>query len=223
MLAADEDMNCVRSAMNKSSKTISQCEQLIETEKSNMETKEKDFTEYHAERVAEISKYNKSIRTYEKLLAKRKRRVRCTFFLVCGGILMLSGGVSLELIGLVVGGLVALCSAMFFGVAGDGESKEEIQEQLTKLQNALRERLDLKESEQKEYESVMQEHANRIEEYKRNISTMQVKIKNCQQYLDLGKEQITSYWFAEECEEIGVERKCDEVIREYRKHAYSVQ
>lgn len=223
LLAADEDMNCVRSAMIKSSKTISQCEQLIETEKSNMETKEKDFTEYHAERVAEISKYNKSIRTYEKLLAKRKRRVRFTFFLVCGGILMLSGGVSLELIGLVVGGLVALCGAMFFGVAGDGESKEEIQEQLTKLQNALRERLDLKESEQKEYESVMQEHANRIEEYKRNISTMQVKIKNCQQYLDLGKEQITSYWFAEECEEIGVERKCDEVIREYRKHAYSVQ
>lgn len=224
LLAAEEDMNCINNAINKSTKALKQYEQLAEMEKSNMETKETYFKNTYARYDAQIDEYSKGINKCEKLLSKRKRRVRFSILVVILGALITWGALGMQQVAPLGLGLFLLMIGAVVGVSEkEGESKEELKKKLADYQSGLNEAISLKEKEQAEHEKTVKEYMIKMKEYSENTSSTQLKIKNCQQFLDLGKEQIATYWFAEECEEIGVEQDCDETIRECRKLAYSVQ
>lgn len=54
------------------------------------------------------------------------------------------------------------------------------------------------------------------------IPPLQSRISNCQKYLDLGEEKISSIWFEEECKKFEVQRIADNSIKECRKTVFGI-
>ena len=61
-----------------------------------------------------------------------------------------------------------------------------------------------------------------IAQLERQIEEIESKISDCNTYLDLGKDSISTYWFAEKCNAFGVQQSYDNQIVEARKVALEI-
>lgn len=62
-----------------------------------------------------------------------------------------------------------------------------------------------------------------IKSLREDILPLEVRIVECQSYLDLGKKRITSIWFEDECKKVDVQRLADSSIKECRKKVFRME
>lgn len=76
-----------------------------------------------------------------------------------------------------------------------------------------------REEEERKKPGIETKYSNKKEALRKGIQPLQSRIKECQEYLELGKEQIATIWFEEECKKFGVQKVADNSIKECRKTA----
>ena len=98
------------------------------------------------------------------------------------------------------------------------------------LKKAAYERTEAIASEERKKENCKKKHEKKMEEYEAMINQQEKKIRTaqesiaiCKQYVDLGQEALTAYWYAIKCSEFGVKQPFnDSRVPEYRQKALEI-
>lgn len=129
-------------------------------------------------------------------------------------------GVIVLLSGAVIGGLViaGIGVISFYYIYDENSFNkyriENVKEEITTQEVILNKKYE-------SYKKVLENFDNKINGLNKSISKYKAKIAACEKYLDLGEEEISSYWFFMESKAFGAQYPCSNKVKVYRSVAYS--
>jgi tetratricopeptide (TPR) repeat protein len=221
-LTATEDMKLINLEIGRHNKKIQELQsQAVDTENEKRKCT-LDFGNTSVEDNLRISQNEKNLNKQEALYAKYKAK-RFT-----GGIATIFGIVFLFMgeVGGVIGMLIGLIGIFIFAGAGkNGNIKsksKDYKRNISAAQGTLDIEVKNKRDHLNKHEISLKDFDQKAMSLQQEIGTYQDKINNCKKYFALGKEKISSLFFAQKCSEIGVAKSYDKSIEVLRNAAYGV-
>lgn len=103
-----------------------------------------------------------------------------------------------------------------FALGGQIDAEKILNKAQLELDESNKELLNIKST----FQDVNSLSEKEISHYEQAIVAIQNRIEDCQRYINVGQEQISTLWFHKLCSDFGVEQPFDEEILKYQKAAF---
>lgn len=218
-LAATDDMKAVNNIIQGHNEKIRSLQQSI---LSTTSTKSTGIQKFNKQTIDD----NNKILICENELASNKANLETwkaraligSIIIAIGVIVLFFGGWSI-LYGIIIGIVgISTCSS-----ASNNGTKKEIEKRISDSEKELSRAKEIKTQNHADYNRGMARIEAQIFHYEQAITDVQGEIENCNRYLNLGKDRISTLWFSKRCEEFGVQQPFEDSIGKYRKAAFGAQ
>ena len=140
----------------------------------------------------------------------------CGFLIPSFGLGTITNGIAVVMF---FGGIFVFLTGIFGYLVETGSFKKAICEKTEAIASEKRK----KENSKKNHEKKMEEYEAMINQQEKKIRTVQESIAICKQYVDLGQDALTAFWYAIKCSEFGVKQPFnDSRVPEYRQKALEI-
>ena len=219
-LAATEDMKAVNTKISSYNSQIGVVETQIKDVQNAITIESSCFKDTAENDDKDISDIQENL---TRLQDEKESNIIWNLIFGCmftfGVLILFSGGWGI-LWGIIIGGI----GFVGWGLrSSDHLDNRSLEDAILKQNEVLADTEDKKAIHKQEHDKTVLEYNVQIDRLRNEITGIQAKIAECKSYLNLGKNKIVMYWYAEKCSAFEVQQSVDRQVVEYRKIAFGIK